>query len=138
MDKTLNPPRRDNKRRRARNWKAWQLFSPDGNTCRFCPHGAADHLTSSAQPHFYRPTTEAERQNPFETLYRHDLENGDSVLVKRVVISKRAELLAVFCETCAADMETSQVMCYQRTLAVGEVVGLKNHTTGNTCNDTNQ
>ena len=47
MDRTLNPVKRGNKRRRARNWKAWQLFSPDGDTCRFCPHGAADHLTSS-------------------------------------------------------------------------------------------
>ena len=46
-----------------RNWKAWQLFSPDGETCRFCPHGAADHLTSSGQPHFYRPATEAERRD---------------------------------------------------------------------------
>ena len=30
MDRTLNPVKRGNKRRRARNWKAWQLFSPDG------------------------------------------------------------------------------------------------------------
>ena len=35
MDRTLNPVKRGNKRRRARNWKAWQLFSPDGDTCRF-------------------------------------------------------------------------------------------------------
>ena len=27
MDRTLNPVKRGNKRRRARNWKAWQLFS---------------------------------------------------------------------------------------------------------------
>ena len=40
MDRTLNPVKRGNKRRRARNWKAWQLFSPDGDTkCRFCEHG---------------------------------------------------------------------------------------------------
>ena len=135
---TINPVKRDNKHRQARNWKAWQIFSPDGDTCRFCPHGAADHLTSSRQPHFYRPATEAERRDPFEKLYRHDLENGDSVLVKRVAVGKRAELLTVFCETCAADMETSQVMCYQRTLAMGEVVGLKNHTTADTFSDTNQ
>ena len=31
MDRTLNPVKRGNKRRRARNWKAWQLFSPDGD-----------------------------------------------------------------------------------------------------------
>ena len=27
MDRTLNPVKRGNKRRRSRNWKAWQLFS---------------------------------------------------------------------------------------------------------------
>ena len=37
MDRTLNPVKRGNKRHRTRNWKAWQLFSPDGDTCRFCP-----------------------------------------------------------------------------------------------------
>ena len=39
MDRTLNPVKRGNKRRRARNRKAWQLFSPDGAKCRFCEHG---------------------------------------------------------------------------------------------------
>lgn len=126
MDRTLNPVKRGNKRRRARNWKAWQLFSPDGDTCRFCSHGAADHLTSSGQPHFYRPATEAERRDPFEKLYRHDLDSGgDSVLVKRIVVANRAELLTAFCVQCARDKDTGQVLCFQRTLAKGEVVGLK-------------
>ncbi len=133
MDRTLNPVKRGSKRRRARNWKAWQFFSPDGNTCRFCPHGAADHLTSSRQPHFYRPATEAERRDPFEKLYRHDpvsstgqaLDGGDSVLVKRIVVANRAELLTAFCVQCAKDKDTSQVLCFVRNLAKGEVVGLK-------------
>ena len=134
MDRTLNPVKRGSKRRRARNWKAWQLFSPDGDKCRFCSHGAADHLTSSRQPHFYRPATEAERRDPFEKLYRHDPvsstgqaldSGGDSVLVKRIVVANRAELLTAFCVQCAKDKDTSQVLCFQRTLAKGEVVGLK-------------
>ncbi len=125
MDRTLNPVKRGNKRRQARNRKAWQLLSPDGDKCRFCPHGAADHLTSSRQPHFYRPATEAERRDPFEKLYRHDLDGGDSVLVKRIVVANRAELLTAFCKTCAADKDTSQVLCFVRNLAKGEVVGLK-------------
>ena len=33
MDQTLNPVKRGNKRRMARNWKAWQLFSPNGAQC---------------------------------------------------------------------------------------------------------
>ena len=34
MDRTLNPGKRSNKRRKARNWKAWQIMSPDGVRCR--------------------------------------------------------------------------------------------------------
>ena len=135
MDRILNPVKRSSKRRQARNRKAWQIFSPDGDTCLFCPHPAADHLTSSGQPHFYRPASAEERRDPLEKLYRHDpvsstgqaLPDGDSVLVKRIVVAKRAELITAFCVQCARDKDTSQVLCYQRTLATGEVVGLKNH-----------
>ena len=137
MDRTLNPVRRGNKRRRARNWKAWQLFSPYGETCRFCQHPAADHLTSSGQPHFYRPATEAERRDPSEKLYRHDLADGDSVLVKRITVANRAELLTAFCTACAREKDTSQVLCFQRTLAKGEVVGLKCSASGNRTNGGN-
>jgi len=119
--------KRGNKRRRARNWKAWQLFSPDGTKCRFCEHDHTTHLTSSGQPHFYRPATAKDWRNSNEKLYRHDLPSGDSVLVKRIVVANRAELLTAFCVECAKAKDTSQVLCYQRTLAKGEVVGL------NTC-----
>ena len=129
-DRTLNPVKRGNKRHRGRNWKAWQLFSLNGTTCRFCPHPAADHLTSSAQPHFYRPATKEERRNPFEQLYRHELAGG-AVITKRVTVANRAELLTAFCTTCAEDKQTGQVLCYQRTLANGELVGLKDHNANN-------
>ena len=126
MDRTLNPVKRGNKRNRARNQKAWQLFSPDGDTCRFCPHGTSDHLTSSAQPHFYRPATQQERRDPSVMLYRHGLGDGASVLVKRITVANQAELLTAFCTACAEERDTDQVLCFQRTLAKGEVVGLKN------------
>ena len=131
MDRTLNRVKRSNKGRRARNRKAWQLFSPDGDRCRFCPHTAANHLTSSGQPHFYRPATEQERLNSNEKLHRHDLQEGDSITVKRVVVSKQAELITAFCQQCTEDKDTSQVLCYQRTLAKGEAVGLSAHTNTN-------
>ena len=51
MDRTLNPVKRGNKRRLARNQKAWQLFSPDNPKCLFCPHNYTEHMTSSGQPH---------------------------------------------------------------------------------------
>ena len=126
MDRTLRP-RKLTKRRRARNSKAWQLFSPDGTYCRFCPHAGTDHLCSSAQPHFYQPATKQERKDPFVQLYRHNLDDGVSVLIKRIIVSKHVELLTAFCAACAKEKETSQVLCFQRTLANGEVVGLKEH-----------
>ena len=133
MDRTINPERRPSKRRQARNWKAWQLISQGSVKCPFCPHSAADHVCSSAQPHYYRLATEGEKQNPWEKLYRHDpvsstgeaLPNGDFILVKRVVVANRAEIITSFCLTCADELQTHQALCYQRTLANGEVVGLE-------------
>ena len=125
MDRTLKKAKRSNRRRRERNGGAWERFSPDGVHCRYCKHDGAKHLLSSRQPHFYRPATEAERRNPFERLYRHDLPQGGSVLVKRVVVANHAELITAFCTACAESIGTHQVLCYQRNLAVGEVVGIR-------------
>ena len=127
-DRTLNPVKRGNKRRRARNWNAWQLFSPDGTRCRFCEHDHTVHLTSSGRPHFYQPATEAERRDPSEQLYSHELDDGTEVLVKRISVASRAELLTAFCTRCAEDKQTGQVLCYQRNLAKGEVIGLGRRT----------
>ena len=126
-DRTLNPVKRGNKRRRTRNWNAWQIFSPDGTTCRFCEHDHTVHLTSSGAPHFYRPATDEERRDPLEKLYRHDLDDGTEVLLKRITVASRAELITAFCTRCAEDKQTGQVLCYQRTLAKGEVIGLESH-----------
>ena len=83
-------------------------------------------MTSSAQPHFYRPATQQERRDPSVMLYRHGLGDGASVLVKRITVANQAELLTAFCTACAEERDTAQVLCFQRTLAKGEVVGLKN------------
>ena len=128
MDRTLNPVKRGSKRRATRNWNAWQLFSPDGQTCRFCPHSNTDHLSFSGRPHFYRPATKEERQNPLEKLYRHQNPEQGPVLVKRVTVAKHAEIVTAYCKACAEELDTGQVLCYQRTLAVGELVGLRQHT----------
>ncbi len=79
---------------------------------------------SSAQPHFFRPATEAERRDPWVILYRHRLPNGNSMLVRRMTVANRAELITAYCVDCAESIGTSQVLCYQRNLAIGEVVGL--------------
>ena len=124
MDRTLNPVKKRNKGNNTRNWKAWQIFSLNGTQCRFCPHNHTAHMTSSGQPHFYRLATEEERKNPYKRLYRHNLPDGDSVLVKRVIVAQKPELIAAFCKACAKELNTDQVLCFQRTLAKGEVIGL--------------
>ena len=124
MDRTLRKAKRKNKRRGQRNGGAWRRFSPDGVHCRYCNHDGSQHLVSSGQPHFYSPATEAERRDPSVTLYRHNLPDGGSVLVRRMTVANRAELITAYCVPCAKSIGTSQVLCYQRNLAVGEVVGL--------------
>ena len=127
MDKTLKPGTGKNKYRRERNKKAWQLFSPDGETCRYCKHDGPQHLISSGQPHFYRPATEAEKRDPTVVLHTHRTQGHGSILVRRITVSKQAEVITAFCTACAEAAGTSQVLCYQRTLATGEVVGVKKH-----------
>ncbi len=125
MDRTLKRAKRHSKRRGQRNYDAWRRFSPDGKTCRYCPHDNTEHLMSSGQPHFFRSATEAERRDPHLTLYRHNLPEGGSVLVRRMTVANRAELITAYCIACAESIGTRQVLCYQRNLAIGEVVGIE-------------
>ena len=132
MDRMLKRAKRNNKRRGQRNHGAWQRFSPDGTTpypvrgrlCRYCEHDGSNHLCRSGQPHFFRPATEAERRDPSVMLYRHTLPDGGSMLVRRMTVANHAELITAFCTACAASIGTHQVLCYQRNVGVGEVVGI--------------
>ena len=125
MDSTLTRAKRTNKHRQERNFRAWQRFSPDGSTCRFCRHDHTQHLCTSAQPRFYRPATEAERRDPRVMLYRHTSTDNGSVLVRGVTVAKHTEIVTAFCVACAEAAQTAQVLCYQRSRAIGEVVGIK-------------
>ena len=125
MDRTLRMAKRSNRRRGQRNSGAWDRFCPDGIHCRYCGHDGSQHLVSSGQPHFFRPATEAERLAPSVSLYRHTPPEGDSILVRRMTVANRAELITAYCVPCAESIGTAQVLCYQRNLAIGEVVGLQ-------------
>ena len=74
----------------------------------------------------FRPATERERRDPWVTLYRHNLPEGGSVLVRRITVANRAELITAYCVACAESIGTDQVLCYQRNTAIGEVVGIEN------------
>ena len=125
MDRMLRKAKRSNRRRGQRNSGAWERFCPDGKTCRYCGHDGSQHLVSSAQPHFFRPATETERNDLSVTLYRHRLPEGGSTLVRRMTVANRAELITAYCVPCAESIGTSRVLCFVRNLAIGEVVGLK-------------
>ena len=127
--RTLKRAKRPNKRRQSRAYSAWRRFSPDGSTCRFCPHDGSTHLCASAQPHFYRKATEGETKDPTVTLYRYDSSDDGWALVRRVVVANHAELITAFCTACAEEADTSQVLCYQRSFATGEVVGVGTNNT---------
>ena len=58
-------------------------------------------------------------------LYRHRLPEGGSMLVRRMTVANRAELITAYCVACAEAMKTHQVLCFQRHLAVGEGVGVR-------------
>ena len=124
MDRTLRKSERGNRRRQERNLTAWHGFSPDGNTCRYCKHNSSTHLCTSGQPIFYRPATDAERKSASIRLFRHETPENGTVLLRRMVVARAAELITVFCTECADEMGTRQVACYQRNTAVGEVVGI--------------
>ena len=40
-----------------------------------------------------------------------------------MVVANHAELITAFCTACAESIGTHQVLCYQRNVGVGEVVG---------------
>ena len=48
------------------------------------------------------------------------------MLVRRMTVAAHAELITAFCVTCAESIGTHQVLCFQRNLAIGEVVGIDN------------
>ena len=120
MDKTLRVAKYRNRLRETRNANAWKKFSPDGTICRYCEHDHTTHLTRSGQPHFYRPATAAEWGDGSVTRYW----DGDVLgYRRRMTVAQRAEFTAVYCSACAQHIGTAQVLCYQRNIAVGEMVG---------------
>ena len=88
------------KRRAQRNGRAWTYhFAHADSTCRYCRHDHTTHLTLSGQPHFL--TADGERR----------------------IVTRDAEIIWAFCTACADEIGTSQVLCYQRSIGVGESVG---------------
>ncbi len=125
MDRTIPRKRTRNRKRIRRNHGAWRRFSKEGSICPYCPHHGSLHLVQSGQPHFYRRATMDEERDPHSRLYRYTMPEGDRVLVRRMTVARNAEIVTAYCTACAEGLRTHQVLCYQRKLAVGEVVGIR-------------
>ena len=41
-----------------------------------------------------------------------------------MTVAGRAEVVTAYCTACADELRTHQALCFQRSLAVGEVVGV--------------
>ena len=109
----------------SRHYKAYLRMMSDSHECRFCSHLNTEHLSSSGQPYFYRVIRKGDAM-PNIGVYTHYFDEAKTrgVLIHRVVVAKEPELITMYCTQCALDKDTSQVMCYQRTLANGEIKGL--------------
>ena len=125
MDRTLKSRGTRDRRLKQQVKSAWGRFSPDGLQCRYCEHDGSRHVVSLGQPHFFRPATDDELLDSKKRLYKYEPAGGDTHLVTRVTVARHVEIIFAFCEACAEGLGAEQVMCYQRTVGVGEVVGLE-------------
>ena len=124
MDKTLKKARRPNMKRRRKNVHAWRRFALDSGICPYCGHDGGSHLTVAIQPHFFRPATPEERGDGRVTLYTHPIGADRAMLVRRIAVARDADIVTAYCSTCARRIRTGQVLCFQQTHGVGEVVGI--------------
>ena len=110
MDETINLTEATQETR-TRNRKAWENFAnPEDDTCRYCPHDRYDHSGLSEQPFVWVESAEGGRQGAFAGKFQ-----------KRF-LSEEYEIRRLFCLACAEDLETSQVLCYLRSVGVGEKI----------------
>ena len=90
----------------------------DDDLCRFCSHHFSSHLGTVKQPHFFKHVEEYDDR---KFLYKR---KEDGLYLTKMVVNFNEELKTLFCEKCAKDLGTEQVLCYRNnTYGVGEIVG---------------
>lgn len=104
----------------ARLGRAWDRAAEDGR-CSYCGHGGREHRGTAMQPHFYARTSNDDPKGR----YFHFPELDEVIPLRKYVVAKEVELATLFCMTCAEDLGTDQVMCFQRTDATGEFLGIE-------------
>ena len=95
------PPLSREKRLTERNSRAYQRHN-GGDVCVHCGHDEGEHLVVGGQPHFF-----------------HAIRGR---VVKKYVVDRSTDVIALYCEKCAGGLGTGQVVCYQRSTGTGETV----------------
>ena len=96
--------------------KVFRAFM-NGDTCRFCDHNYRDHAGLVRQPHFFR------LRSAHDTSLEYVDDDGTSLT--KMVVARAAELEELCCQECAEEIGTSQVVCWQKSVARGEIVGVR-------------
>ncbi len=112
--------------------RAWRRYCLDGEACPLCLHGPSSHVCEFGQPHFYEKATEEDVRDRTVPLYRYDLPQGGSTLVRRVVAAPDTAIVTALCIYCAEGKRIEEELCFQATLATGEVRGIDTIAKGDT------
>ena len=126
MDSTLNVVKATPYQGKM-NRIAWeQTFSLDGDQCPYCPHGRQAHIFSAEQPHFYRKATQEDIDANVRLWVETpaDGDERDEILLRRMVVKRDVFVRRAYCGTCADEIGTAQVLCYNATAGIGERVGV--------------
>ena len=99
-------------------WKRYiRVFNKfmGASACRFCDHHYRDHVGAVGQPHFFRPRSAYDTSPEYVGI--------DGASLTKVIVARAAELEELFCRECADERNVSQVVCWMKTVACGEIVG---------------
>lgn len=121
MDKRLSDLRIRNKLSPA-SQHAWARYAIN-DLCRFCRHPIGTHLLVAYRPHFYleAPVDAGSRVGKKPRVYRGYKDDGTVTYVVRRNVVQHAELHEVYCDACAQDKETAQVVCFLSSFNNGDI-----------------
>ena len=89
----------------------------DSDFCQFCTHHYVSHIGTTKQPHFFKHVEEYDDRK-----FLHKRKE-DGIYLTKMVVDDYDVLKNLFCEQCAKELETEQVLCYRKRYGVGEIIG---------------
>ena len=123
MDTTIKDVGQTAKSEIPRWADAWFRFSVGELHCPYCRHHAVEHILQAKQPYFFRPITFKEWMDPDTKATRFLSADGLVTIVTKEVVDDHADVIGVACRLCTEDLGTVQVLCFRRSIGIGELVG---------------